>query len=121
MEDGACIESPPQGVTAKPVWKDNDTADISRLLVWDTEAPCRGKDEVYIHFAGGDKTTTTTPMTAGAGTEVHTYQAAWFDTLPVPAGTTGCATLPASAVQGCHHKKAWKVARYETSCPDNDA
>lgn len=131
VDDGECIESPPQGVSAKLVWKKDDdgepsVTDTSRLLVWDTEAPCdTANHEVYVHFAGGQTAaegddTTTSPMTAGAGTEIHTYRAAWFDVLPVPVGTTGCHSLSPKKVQGCHHMKEWKVARHQSSCPEDD-
>ena len=132
VQNGDCIESCPQGVSAKLVWEQEGNTDLSRLLVWDADAPCSENDndndndenQVYIHFAGGQATSdledTTTPMTASAGNTIHTYRAAWFDTLPVPTGTTGCHPLSVDTVQGCHHMKEWKVARYETSCPDHD-
>lgn len=55
------------------------------------------------------------PMTAGAGPEVHTYMAGWFENeLPVPQGATGCHPLMIvkksgedgqMMIMGCHNTK----------------
>jgi len=107
-------------VVANLAWKNAADApeSLQRLLVWDTEAPCGG-DRMYIHYAGEADGVTKAPMTAGAGALVHTYMAGYFETLPVPAGTTGCYAATIDMHQ-CSHAKEWQVARHGTPCPESE-
>lgn len=90
------------------------TKNQQAVVVWDADAPC-GDGKAYIHFAGGPGFA---PMTAGAGATIHSYQAAMFDAMPVPAGTTGCADFALTTSQGIC-KTQWQVARHGTMCDAN--
>ena len=115
IQEGECVASPPEGLVTKIEWKDHDNsqAALSRLVVWDTQAPCELPGEVYIHLAGQENGILSTPLGTN---DIHTYRAALFDQMPVPVGATGCHSMPDN--MPCHHVKTWKMARH--ACPDSD-
>ena len=118
VDDGTCFESPnSEGVLATIVTSSPQT--MSEILIWDTETKCQNENESYIHFAGEPTGVMRLAMTADLGdeNEVHTYQAALFDKLPVPEGTTGCYAVR----KGCKMMGAgmkWRIARHEASCEE---
>ena len=89
-----------------------------QILIWDTlPGLCATPGSYYIHFAGEPDGIMRLAMMANAGDDrtVHSYKAALFDTLPVPAGTTGCFRMK----MGCQMVGSaleWKVARLEATC-----
>ena len=95
-------------------------SEVDAIVVWDPDAPCGN----YIHYAAAGTVETFEPMTAGAGTVVHTYHAAIFPSgLPLPEGTTGCAGQdfdPTSTATPQQCVKTWQVARYGNACPTSE-
>ena len=89
-------------------------SEADKVVVWDTERGICPDGELYIHYVPGARKE---DMTAGAGAEIHTYNACVFDTLPVSG--TGC---QAFSGQGCRVNlddcmtHEWRVAREGSSC-----
>lgn len=110
-----CFESPEQGVKAFV-----SGSEVDPIVVWDPDAPCPGSDASYIHYTAKGSVASFEPMTAGAGSLVHTYKAAVFQSLPLDEGTSGC-VQNFSPTTGLTCLKTWQVARYGSTCPDTRA
>ena len=118
IKQGACLESPADGLLATVAVNNPDAN--QRILIWDTlERLCTTPGSRYIHFAGELDGVMRLAMSANTGDAlaVHSYKAALFDELPVPAGTAGCFRMK----RGCKMMAPaleWKVARHESTCED---
>ena len=93
------------------------TGNEGHVVVWDksTSALCEEagvSGGLYIHFAGSGAAL---PMTAGAGEDIHSYEAAYFETLPVN-GTVCQPFSGEGSLRDAPHR-SWSVARGGTWCP----
>ena len=111
---GKCYD----GQTAENPMKFEVSGDEGHVVVWDksTSELCEQagvSGGMYIHFAGSGAAL---PMTAGAGDEIHTYEAAYFETLPV--NGTVCQPFSGEGYLGepAPHL-TWNVARGGSWCP----
>ena len=89
-------------------------AEAERVVVWDTDTGICPDGELYIHYVPGSAKK---DMTAGAGPEIHTYNACVFDTLPV--SKTGCQAFSGDGCRvnlGDCTTHEWRVAREGSSC-----
>jgi len=95
---GICVETDPEGKTAKGV--------SDYVIVFDADAPC-GEGKAFIHAAGPGKFE---PMTAAAGPLVHRYTAETFDETSYVASYSSkvgqCADLP----KGGADPLSWEIA-----------
>lgn len=125
-----CYTSPAGGLIPEV------TGDSSHVVVWDPDAQCSTPGDVYVHYAGGvaggsgGRETVeamyakTQPMTAGKGSTVHTYMAAWYSTLPT--NYTGCQHFAQAAEAYLKDARAgptlgrliWRVARHGVDYPN---